>query len=219
MSEHIIQAVGRKDEGKGASRRLRRSGFIPAVVYGGQSAPKSIQLEHEKIWIASQNEWFYSSILTLEVDGQRESVLLRDIQRHPYKQLIMHLDFQRVDANQALRVKVPLHFLNQEKSPAGKTAGVVILHELNEIEISCLPKDLPEFIEVDLGELKVGDIVHLSDLKLPAGVEIPELKLGKEHDVAVVIAKHAREEAEEAPAEAPAEVPAAKVTKKDEGKK
>ncbi|MFZ5661229.1 MAG: 50S ribosomal protein L25/general stress protein Ctc [Pseudomonadota bacterium] len=219
MSEHIIQAVGRKDEGKGASRRLRRSGFIPAVVYGGQSAPKSIQLEHEKIWIASQNEWFYSSILTLEVDGQRESVLLRDMQRHPYKQLIMHLDFQRVDANQALRVKVPLHFLNQEKSPAGKTAGVVILHELNEIEISCLPKDLPEFIEVDLGELKVGDIVHLSDLTLPAGVEIPELKLGKEHDVAVVIAKHAREEAEEAPAEAPAEVPAAKVTKKDEGKK
>jgi large subunit ribosomal protein L25 len=211
--------VGRKDEGKGASRRLRRSGFIPAVVYGGQSAPKSIQLEHEKTWIASQNEWFYSSILTLEVDGQRESVLLRDMQRHPYKQLIMHLDFQRVDANQALRVKVPLHFLNQEKSPAGKTAGVVILHELNEIEISCLPKDLPEFIEVDLGELKVGDIVHLSDLKLPAGVEIPELKLGKEHDVAVVIAKHAREEAEEAPAEAPAEVPAAKVTKKDEGKK
>lgn len=219
MSEHIIQAVGRKDEGKGASRRLRRSGFIPAVVYGGQSAPKSIQLEHEKTWIASQNEWFYSSILTLEVDGQRESVLLRDIQRHPYKQLIMHLDFQRVDANQALRVKVPLHFLNQEKSPAGKTAGVVILHELNEIEISCLPKDLPEFIEVDLGELKVGDIVHLSDLTLPAGVEIPELKLGKEHDVAVVIAKHAREEAEEAPAEAPAEVPAAKVAKKDEGKK
>lgn len=219
MSEHIIQAVGRKDEGKGASRRLRRSGFIPAVVYGGQSAPKSIQLEHEKIWIASQNEWFYSSILTLEVDGQRESVLLRDMQRHPYKQLIMHLDFQRVDANQALRVKVPLHFLNQEKSPAGKTAGVVILHELNEIEISCLPKDLPEFIEVDLGELKVGDIVHLSDLTLPAGVEIPELKLGKEHDVAVVIAKHAREEAEESPAEAPAEVPAAKVAKKDEGKK
>ena len=219
MSEHIIQAVGRKDEGKGASRRLRRSGFIPAVVYGGQSAPKSIQLEHEKTWIASQNEWFYSSILTLEVDGQRESVLLRDMQRHPYKQLIMHLDFQRVDANQALRVKVPLHFLNQQKSPAGKTAGVVILHELNEIEISCLPKDLPEFIEVDLGELKVGDIVHLSDLTLPAGVEIPELKLGKEHDVAVVIAKHAREEAEEAPAEAPAEVPAAKVTKKDEGKK
>lgn len=219
MSEHIIQAVGRKDEGKGASRRLRRSGFIPAVVYGGQSAPKSIQLEHEKIWIASQNEWFYSSILTLEVDGQRESVLLRDMQRHPYKQLIMHLDFQRVDANQALRVKVPLHFLNQEKSPAGKTAGVVILHELNEIEISCLPKDLPEFIEVDLAGLKVGDIVHLSDLTLPAGVEIPELKLGKEHDVAVVIAKHAREEAEEAPAEAPAEVPAAKVAKKDEGKK
>ncbi|HZH42637.1 MAG TPA: 50S ribosomal protein L25/general stress protein Ctc [Lysobacter sp.] len=219
MSEHVIQAVSRKDEGKGASRRLRRSGFIPAVIYGGQSAPQSIQLEHEKTWIASQNEWFYSSILTLELDGKRESVLLRDMQRHPYKQLIMHLDFQRVDANQALRVRVPLHFLNQEKSPAGKTAGVVVLHELNEIEISCLPKDLPEFIEVDLAALKVGDIVHLSDLKLPAGVELPELKLGKEHDVAVVIAKHAKDEVEEPAAEAPAEVPASKVTKKDEGKK
>lgn len=218
MSEHVIQAVSRKDEGKGASRRLRRSGFIPAVVYGGQAAPKSIQLEHEKTWIASQNEWFYASILTLEVDGQRESVLLRDMQRHPYKQLIMHLDFQRVDQNQALRVRVPLHFLNEEKSPAGKTAGVVVLHELNEIEISCLPRDLPEFIEVDLTELKVGDIVHLSDLKLPAGVEIPALRLGKEHDVAVVIAKHARDEVEEPAAEAPAEVPAAKVTKKDEKK-
>ena len=118
------------------------------------------------------------------------------MQRHPYKQIIMHLDFQRVDENQALRVKVPLHFLNQEKSPAGKTAGVVILHELNEVEVSCLPKDLPEFIEIDLSALAVGDIVHLSELKLPTGVEIPELKLGKEHDVAVVIAKHGKEEVE-----------------------
>lgn len=200
-TEHTIRATARNDEGKGASRRLRRTAHIPAIVYGGSTAPKSIQLEHEKTWLASQNEWFYSSILSLEVDGKVESVLLRDIQRHPYKQVIMHLDFQRVDANQALRAKVPLHFVNQDVSPAGKTAGVVILHEVNEVAISCLPKDLPEFIEVDLSSLKPGDTVHLSQLALPAGVEVPELKLGTDHDVAVVIARHARVEAEEGTAE------------------
>jgi large subunit ribosomal protein L25 len=218
-TEHKITASSRNDEGKGASRRLRRAAQIPAIVYGGTAAPQSIQLEHEKTWLASQNEWFYSSILTLDLDGKAQKVLLRDMQRHPYKQVIMHLDFQRVDENQAIRVAVPLHFLNEEKSPAGKAAEVVVTHELNEVEVSCLPKDLPEFIEIDLSNLSVGDIVHLSELKLPAGVEIPELKLGKEHDVAVVIAKHGKEEVE-APVEAPtAEVPAAKVAKKDEEKK
>ncbi|RDZ27632.1 50S ribosomal protein L25/general stress protein Ctc [Lysobacter silvisoli] len=219
MSEHIIKATGRNVEGKGASRRLRRAASIPAIIYGGKSAPQPVQLDHEKVWLASQNEWFYSSILTLDVDGKSESVLLRDMQRHPFKQIIMHLDFQRVDQNQALRVAVPLHFLNEDKSPAGKSADVVVTHELNEVEVSCLPKDLPEFIEIDLSGLKVGDIVHLSELKLPKGVEIPELKLGKEHDVAVVIAKHGKEEAE-TPVDAPAaDVPAAKVSKKDDDKK
>ena len=217
MSEHKISATGRDAAGKGASRRLRRAASIPAILYGGNAAPQSIQLEHEKTWLASQNEWFYSSILDLDLDGKVQKVLLRDMQRHPYKQIIMHLDFQRVDENQALRVKVPLHFLNQETSPAGKTAGVVITHELNEVEVSCLPKDLPEFIEIDLVALAVGGSVHLSELKLPKGVEIPELRLGKEHDVAVVIARHGREEVEEAAApEAAAEVPAAKVSKKEE---
>lgn len=197
-NQHTIQATGRKDEGKGASRRLRHAGLVPAIVYGGKSAPASIQLEHEKTWLLSQNEWFYSSILDLDVDGKVESVLLRDIQRHPYKQRIMHIDFQRVDANQALRTSVPLHFVNGEKSPAGKTAGVVIMHELTQIEVSCLPKDLPGNIEVDLSELKAGDTVHLSQVKLPAGVEIPQLKLGADHDVAVVVARMARAEAEEA---------------------
>ena len=215
-TEHKISAKSRNDEGKGASRRLRRAAQIPAIVYGGAAAPQSIQLEHEKTWLASQNEWFYSSILELDLDGKVQKVLLRDMQRHPYKQIIMHLDFQRVDENQALRVKVPLHFLNQEKSPAGKTAGVLILHELNEIEVSCLPKNLPEFIEIDLAALAIGDIVHLSEIKLPTGVEIPELKLGKEHDVAVVIAKHGKEEVEVAAAPEAAEVPAAKVAKKEE---
>ncbi|QIL21289.1 50S ribosomal protein L25/general stress protein Ctc [Thermomonas sp. HDW16] len=216
-TEHNIKATSRNVEGKGASRRLRHAASIPAIVYGGKSAPQPIQLDHEKIWLAQQHEWFYSSILNLDIDGKTEQVLLRDMQRHPFKQIIMHLDFQRVDANQALRASVPLHFLNQDTSPAGKTAGVLVLHELNEVEVSCLPKDLPEFIEVDLSKLELGQIIHLSELKLPKGVEIPALKLGKEHDVAVVIAKHARVESEEETA-APeaAEVPAAKVAKKDE---
>jgi large subunit ribosomal protein L25 len=216
MSEHNISATSRKDEGKGASRRLRHAGLIPAVIYGGEAAPQSIQLEHEKTWLASQHEWFYSSILDLNVDGKVQKALLRDIQRHPYKQVIMHIDFQRVDENKALRTAVPLHFANEDKSPAGKSAEVVVTHELNEVVVECLPKDLPEFIELDLSALDVGQIVHLSDLKLPAGVSIPELKLGKEHDLAVVIAKHGKEEVDAADAPAAAEVPAAKVTKKDQ---
>ena len=215
MSEHILKATGRSVEGKGASRRLRHAASIPAIVYGGKSAPQAIQLDHEKIWLAQQNEWFYSSILSLDIDGKVESVLLRDMQRHPYKQIIMHLDFQRVDANQALKAAVPLHFINQDSSPAGKAADVVVTHELNEVTVSCLPKDLPEFIEIDLGALKSGDVLHLSQIKLPKGVSIPELKLGKEHDVAVVIAKPGRVEAESAEGEVSAEVPATKAKKED----
>lgn len=205
MSEHTIKATGRTDAGKGASRRLRRTAAVPAVVYGGDAAPQSIQLEHEKVWLASQHEWFYSSILGLDIDGQVQNVLLRDMQRHPYKQQIMHLDFQRVEANQALRASVPLHFVNGEKSVAGKTAGVVIMHELTQVEVSCLPKDLPTAIEVDLSDLKPGDTIHLSQVRLPAGVEVPQLKLGPDHDIAVVVARHARgeetAETEETPAE------------------
>ncbi len=219
MSDHSIKATGRKDEGKGASRRLRHAAKIPAIVYGGHAEPRSIQLEHEKTWVISQSEWFYSSILSLDIDGTTERVLLRDMQRHPYKQQIMHLDFQRVSENEAIRVSVPLHFINVDLSPAGKMADVVVTHELNEVAVSCLPKDLPEFIEVDLSQMVVGDIIHLSEIKLPAGIEIPELKLGKEHDVAVVVAKHGRVEAEPtAEAEEAVEAPAAaaKPAKKDE---
>ena len=199
MATHQINVERRGDEGKGASRRLRRDGKIPAIVYGGELGPVSIQLDHEKVWLVSQNEWFYSSILDLSLNGELQKVLLRDMQRHPYKQLIMHLDFQRVSDNEVLRIAVPLHFINADKSPAGKSAGVVIMHELTEVTVSCLPKDLPAAIQVDLSELSVGAVIHLSALKLPAGVEVPELKLGPDHDVAVVVAKHARVE-EEAPA-------------------
>jgi large subunit ribosomal protein L25 len=204
MSDHSIKATVRTDEGKGASRRLRHAAQIPAIVYGGHAEPKSIQLQHEKTWVASQNEWFYSSILSLDVDGAVEKVLLRDMQRHPYRQQIMHLDFQRVSENEAIRVSVPLHFINVENSPAGKASDVVVTHELNEVNISCLPKDLPEFLELDLGALEVGDTIHLSQVKLPAGVEVPELKLGTDHDVAVVVARHARVEAEQDATEAAA---------------
>src|SRR5690349_6658223 len=217
---HNINVQKRDDEGKGASRRLRRAGFVPAIVYGGELQPVSIQIAHKDVWHASQNEWFYSSILDLDLGGDTQKVLLRDMQRHPFKQLVLHLDFQRVNENEAIRVRVPLHFMNQEVSPAGKASGVVITHELNEVEIACLPKDLPEYIEIDLSDLKVDDIIHLSGLKLPKGVEIPELRLGKEHDHAVVIAKEMREEVEAAPAaEGEAAAPAAAApAKKDEKK-
>ena len=214
---HTINVQRREDEGKGASRRLRLSGNVPAIVYGGGDLkPVSIQLNHNDVWLASQNDWFYASILDLNLNGDVQKVLLRDLQRHPYKQQILHLDFQRVNENEVLRTAVPLHFINEDKSPAGKSAEVVVTHELNEVVVECLPKDLPEFIEIDLADLAVGAVVHLSEIKLPAGVTVPELKLGKEHDVAVVIAKHGRVEAEPEEAEQVAEVPASKVAKKEE---
>ena len=206
---HEIPAESRTDEGKGASRRLRQTGKVPAIVYGGSEAPAAIQLHHNTVFLASHNEWFYSSLLDLKVDGKAQKVLLRDMQRHPFKPQLLHLDFQRVDENTAIRIRVPLHFVNQEKSPAGKTSGVLVSHALTDIEISCLPRDLPEYIEVDLAELNIGDIVHISDLKLPNGVEIPELRLGKEHDAAVVTAQELRAEVEAAPAEGEAAAGAA----------
>ncbi len=199
-TEHKLSATSRNDEGKGASRRLRLAAQIPAIVYGGDDKPQSIQLEHEKTWLASQNDWFYASIITLDVDGKPQQVLLRDMQRHPYKQLIMHLDFQRVKANQAIRVSVPLHFLNIDESPAGKAADVSVTSEMNEVEVTCLPGDLPEFIDVDLGQIKAGDTVYLSDVKLPKGVELVQ-KIDAEHDPAVAVARFIKEEVEEEVAE------------------
>jgi len=197
-TEHKLSAYGRKDQGKGASRRLRHAGQIPAIVYGGDADPQSIQLEHEKTWVASQHDWFYSSIITLDVDGKSQQVLLRDMQRHPYRQLILHLDFQRVKANEAIRVNVPLHFLNIDESPAGKNAEVSVTSEMNDIEVTCLPRDLPEFIEVDLGNIDVGDTVYLSNVILPKGVELVQ-KIDDEHDPAVAVARFVKEEVEEEP--------------------
>ena len=196
---HEIKAQSRKDEGKGASRRLRHAGFVPAVVYGAGQPPESIQVLHNTILLASKNEWFFSSILDLNVDDKVQKVLVRDWQKHPFKQLMMHMDFLRVNEKEALRVSVPLHFLNKETSPAAKTAGVVISHNLTEVEVSCLPKDLPEYIDVDLAELKPGDIIHLSKLQLPANVELVIQIVDESSDVAVVTANLVHEEVDEAP--------------------
>ncbi|MBT2143246.1 MULTISPECIES: 50S ribosomal protein L25/general stress protein Ctc [unclassified Rhodanobacter] len=219
---HEIKAQSRKDEGKGASRRLRRASFVPAVVYGGDQAPQSIQIEHNTILLAAKNEWFFSSVLDLNVDGKVQKVLVRDWQKHPFKQLMMHMDFLRVNEKEAIRVSVPLHFLNKEKSAAAKTSGVVISHNLTEVEITCLPKDLPESIELDLADLKPGDIIHLSQLKLPKNVELVAAHGGEGHDIAVVTANTVQEEVEEAPADeaaAPAAAPAAAAPAKKDDKK
>jgi large subunit ribosomal protein L25 len=207
-TNHQLTATSRKIEGKGASRRLRLAGHVPGIVYGGSEAPQAIQVLHNDVLLGSRFESFYSSVIDLTVDGKKQKVLIKDWQKHPFRQLMLHMDFLRVNENEALKVAVPVHFLNQEKSPAGKTAGLVISHNLTEVTVSCLPKDLPEFIELDLANLSAGDIVHLSDLKLPAGVEIPELALGKEHDVAVVTVASVQEEVDPEPA-AGAEAPAA----------
>ena len=217
---HIISATSRKDQGKGASRRLRNAGQVPAVVYGGESPPTNIQFDQNKMWHYTLNEWFYASILDLEIDGKVEKVLLRDLQRHPYKQLIMHADFQRIVFGQVMRLEVPLHFINQQISPAGKRRDAIISHAKTSVEIECLPKDIPEFIEVDMAAINVGDSIHLSEVKLPVGVIIPELKLGKEHDIAIAYASVIKEEVqEEAPAaDAAADVPASTPDAKKEDK-
>ncbi|MGA9343352.1 MAG: 50S ribosomal protein L25/general stress protein Ctc [Rhodanobacteraceae bacterium] len=196
---HEIPVQSRDSGGKGASRRLRRTGKVPAIVYGAHLDPVSVQLDHKDILLATKHEWFYSSILDLNLDGDCQKVLLRDMQRHPFKMQILHLDFQRISENEKIRLRVPLHFLNQEKSPAGKASGVVVMHELTDIEIACLPRDLPEYIEVDLANIDTGDIVHLSEIKMPPGVEVPELRFGREHDIAVVVVREIREEVEEVP--------------------
>ncbi|MDE2224272.1 MAG: 50S ribosomal protein L25/general stress protein Ctc [Xanthomonadaceae bacterium] len=202
---HEITAERRADQGKGASRRLRRDGKVPAVIYGAGFPAENIQFDHLKLSLAARNDWFSSAILDLLVEGNRQKVLLRDVQKHPVKPQLLHLDFLRVDESKPVRVYVSIRFLNKEKSPAAKTSGVVISHNITEVEVSCLPKDLPEHIDLDLAELGLGDVLHLSDLKLPAGVEIPELKLGKEYDHTVVSAQAVREEVEEAPAESAVE--------------
>ncbi|HWT72367.1 MAG TPA: 50S ribosomal protein L25/general stress protein Ctc [Oxalicibacterium sp.] len=165
-----VVAFARKELGTGASRRQRIAGMTPGIVYGGTAAPMNISLDHNALYHALKKEAFHSSILDLEVDGKAEKVLLRDFQVHAYKQLVLHVDFQRVDATHKIHVKVPLHFVNAEVSPAVKLNGGIISHVTTELDISCLPADLPEFVEVDLSGMDVGHSLHLKDIKLPKGV-------------------------------------------------
>ena len=163
-------AFPRKDEGRGANRRLRRSGRAPGIVYGGAGEPQPIELDHNALMHALRNEAFHASILTMKLGDASSPVLLRAVQMHPFRREVLHVDFQRVEANRRIHMKVPLHFANGENSPAVKLSGAIISHVLAELDVSCLPKDLPEFIEVDLSELALNQSIHVSDLKLPAGV-------------------------------------------------
>ncbi|MCC8404239.1 50S ribosomal protein L25/general stress protein Ctc [Paraburkholderia sp. MMS20-SJTN17] len=167
-----VVAFERSQQGTGASRRLRNSGKTPGIVYGAGADTQLIELDHNALWHALKKEVFHSSILDLEVAGKSQQVLLRDVQYHPFRQLVLHVDFQRVDASKKLHTKVPLHFMNQETNPAVKLSSAVISHILNEIEIECLPSALPEFIEVDLAKIEAGQSVHAKDIPLPAGVAL-----------------------------------------------
>jgi large subunit ribosomal protein L25 len=181
-----LHAEPRQNVGKGASRRLRRQGRLPAVLYGGGKDPEILVFEHDKILHKMDNEAFYSQILEIKIGSRTERAVLRDLQRHPFKPALLHLDLQRVTADEKVRVHVPLHFLNQETARGVKQQGGTISHLKIEIEVACLPADLPEFIEVDLAELEIGESIHLSQLKLPEGVEIVELSAGAEYEVPVV---------------------------------
>jgi large subunit ribosomal protein L25 len=204
-------AFERSKQGTGASRRLRNSGKTPGIVYGGSSEPKLIELDHNALWHALKKEAFHASILEMELAGQTSKVLLRDYQMHPFKQLVLHIDFQRVEANTVLHMKVPFHFSGEENSPAVKNDKCLINHVINEIEVACLPADLPEFIAVDLSNLESGKSLHLNDIQLPKGVKA--LVHGKPNPVLVSVTVPVEEEVA-APAAAPAEAPA-----KGKGKK
>lgn len=168
-----VVATTRSVQGTSASRRLRRTGKVPGIVYGSTETPVSIELDHNDLFHALRKEAFHASILDLEIDGSAaSSVLLRDVQMHPFKQQVLHIDFQRVAADTKIHVRVPIHYINAESSPAVKLSANVISHVMNDIEVICLPKDLPEFIEIDLGNLEAQGAVHVSDLKLPEGVSV-----------------------------------------------
>ena len=182
----VINARSREDTGKGASRRLRRqSGEVPAIIYGGKKHAEKISILHKDITKALENEAVYSSIISLSVDGKAEDTIIKDIQRHPAKQVILHLDFLRVSKTTKLQTRVPLNFLNEDICVGVKMGGGLIAHTMTDIEVSCLPKDLPESIDVDMEQIDIGQIVHLSDIKMPSGVESVSLSQGAEYDLTV----------------------------------
>src|SRR5919106_3720282 len=206
-----ISARKREMQGTNAARRLRRTGRVPGIVYGGEQGALNIELDHKALYLNLRNERFHASILTLDVGGAKEQVLLRAVNMHPYRAQVQHVDFQRVQKNKKLHMKVPLHFTNAEKSPGVKDQGGVVSHVLNEIDITCFPDDLPEFIEVDLGNLAIGNSIHARELALPKGVELALKKEDNPVVATVVVPQLVTEEEEAAAAAAavaPSEIPA-----------
>jgi len=194
-------AFERSKQGTGASRRLRNTGRTPGIVYGGTATPQAIELDHNALWHALKKEAFHASILEMELNGATSQVLLRDVQYHPFKQLVLHVDFQRVDANTKMHKKVPLHYSGEENSPAVKLDQCLVNHVITELDIACLPKDLPEFIAVDLSKLTKGQSLHLNDIALPAGVTA--VTHGQANPVLVSVVATKEEEAPAADAAAP----------------
>lgn len=199
-----INAKKRAVKGSSASRRLLRAGRVPGILYGGSGAPQMIDLDHNELYQSLRKEAFHSSILTLNLEGTKETCLLRDVQMHPYKMQIKHVDFQRVDATHKIHQKVPLHFINAEIAPGVKLDGGMVQHVMTELDIKCLPQDLPEFIEVDLKDLRGGQSIHVSQLKLPAGVEVVHHGEG-DPVVAGIVVRGAGASSDEAAESAPAE--------------
>lgn len=190
-----VNAEPRTDTGKGASRRLRRTGQIPGIVYGAHKEPTMISLKHNELSRHLEEEAFYSNLLTLKLGGNEETVVLKDLQRHPAKPLLVHADFQRVQADEKIRMHVPLHFIGEDRCP-GIKAGGKASHQLIDVEINCLPKDLPEFIDVDVSEMNIGDAIHLSEMKLPVGVEFPSSE-GEDYIVVNIHSGHIGDEDED----------------------
>jgi large subunit ribosomal protein L25 len=206
MATIEFTAFPRTTEGRGASRRMRRSGKAPGIVYGGSTPPQPIELDHNALIHALRNEVFHASILTMKVDGSSTQVLLRDVQMHPFRNEVLHVDFQRIDPSRKIHMKVPLHFVNEAQSPAVKSEGAIISHVMTELDIACLPKDLPEFIEIDLSELDTAHSLHVSGVKLPPGVSVVSHRTG-DPVVATAVVPKAAAETEETTAEG--EAPAA----------
>ncbi len=203
-----VTATTRSAQGTSASRRLRRADKVPGIIYGGKAQPTAIEVEHNPLFHALRKEKFHASILEMDLDGKSERVLLRDFQMHPYKPQVLHIDFQRVAEDEAIHMRVPLHFVGEENSPAVKLNAAIISHVLSQVDVACLPRALPEFIEVDLSGIKSTDVLKVSDLRMPAGVK-PVLR-GKENPVVVTVSvpgAQAEEDTSAAPTPA-AEVPA-----------
>ena len=201
MSDQFeLHAEVREDLGKGASRRLRRlADHVPAIIYGGDKDPQPLTLIRKDLEKALENEAFYSHVLTINVGKDKQKAILKDLQRHPARESVMHADFLRVNENKAIKVNVPIHFINEEKSYGVKTQGGIVQHQETDIEVQCLPSKIPEYIEVDMLKVEIGQIIHLSDITLPEGVASVALALGEDHDLAVasIIAPRGGSDAEE----------------------